>query len=143
MKGKYQNEGGMTLVELLAALVLLGIILVAFMSFFTQSANFTAHNHETLTAVQVAEEVVADVRDLSEIRSLKDQKDYKLVSNYIEDRTTHEQYIITLTEEIIEVPRQDDPTKKLVLKKAIISVKSRSGYGINEPEFKTEMYLKR
>lgn len=143
MKWEFQNEEGMTLVELLAAIVLLGIVLVAFMSFFTQSAKFTAHNHETLTAVQVAEGVVADVRNYSEIKSLQNTKGYKLVSNYIEDKITYEQYIIIVTEENIEVPNQDDSTRKLSLKKAVISIKSRPGYGINEPEFKTEMYLKR
>lgn len=143
MKWKFQNEEGMTLVELLAAIVLLGIVLVAFMSFFTQSAKFTAHNHETLTAVQVAEEVVADVRNLNAVIALKDTKNYKLKNNYIEDKTTYEQYVITVVEENLEVPSQSNPVQKLLLKKAKVSVKSKPGYGINEPEFKTEMYLQR
>lgn len=145
MKGhwKYLDEEGMTLVELLAAIVLLGILLVAFMSFFTQSAKFTAHNHETLTAIQVAEEVVADVRKLEDIKLLDTKKGYRLVSHYIEDRTTYEQFIVTLKEENIEVSTQNNITQKLILKKAVISVKAKPGYGINEPEYKTEMYLKR
>ena len=143
MKKIIKNEKGLTLVEILAALVILGIVLVSFMSFFTQSAKFTAHNSEKLTAVQVGEEVVADVRDLNAINLLKDTKGYKLISNDIEDRTTYKQYIITLKEKSIEFPRLDDPTKKIILNKVLISVKARPGYGINEPEFKTEMYLKR
>ncbi|WKA52391.1 prepilin-type N-terminal cleavage/methylation domain-containing protein [Planococcus liqunii] len=135
MRNKSQNEKGMTLVELLAAIVLLGIILVAFMSFFTQSAKFTAHNHETLTAVQVAEQVVAEVRTISKIEEMKKSIN-TLQGKKITDDITYTPYVVTIEE--VEAPA----SVKENLKKAIITVKSISGAGINEPEFKTEMYIK-
>lgn len=117
MKKHIKNNEGLTLVEILAALVLLSIVLVAFMSFFTQSAKFTAHNHETLTAVQVAEDVVAEVR----------------TGAYPESHT------LSRGEYKIEIVIEDGPED---LKLATISVLSPEGAGINNPEFMTHMYFK-
>lgn len=142
MKGKLQSGQGMTLVELLAAIALLGIVLVTFMSFFTQSAKFAAHNQETLTAVQVAEEVVADLRDHNSIGTLQGTKGYKLVGSLIEDKTTYNEFDTTVSQEVVEVPLQEGSAQKIFLNKATITVKSKPGYGIDNPEFKTEMYLK-
>lgn len=142
MKGKIQSSQGMTLVELLAAIALLGIVLVTFMTFFVQSAKFTAHNQETLTAVQVAEEIVAELRDIENIGSLNGKKGFTLINNLIEDKTTYEEFDITVSQEIVEVPVQEGSEQKILLKKAIITVKSKPGHGIDNPEFKTEMYLK-
>lgn len=117
MKKALFKENGMTLVELLAAIALLGIVLFTFMSIFTQSAKFSAHNQETLTAVQVAEEIVAEVR----IGSYSDSEAF-----------TKHGYDIEL---VIEEGPQN-------LKLATISVKSPEGAGINSPEFTTQMYFK-
>lgn len=116
MKKILRNNEGLTLVEILAALVILGIVLVSFMSFFTQSAKFTAHNNEKLTAVQVAEEIVAEVR----------QGDFTENENL-------ERYHYTVDIEITQGP--------VNLKKAEITVKSPEGAGINDPEFMTQMYF--
>lgn len=141
MKKSFNKQDGMTLVELLAAIALLGIVLFTFMSIFTQSAKFSAHNKETLTAVQIAEQVVADVRDLETIYSLAGSKNYKKVSDSIEDKETYDHFNIKVTEKNVQVVRQDMPSRSLVFKKALVSVKAKPGFGINEPEFKTEMYL--
>lgn len=135
MKKIYRNEEGLTLLELLAAITLMGIVLVVFMSFFTQSAKFTAHNQETLTSVQVAEEIVAEVREIKKIEDLKNTNN-TIQNNKITDNKTYQPYIVTIEEK--EAP----PSVKLELKKAVIIVKSAPGAGINEPEFKTEMYFK-
>ncbi len=135
MKRVIQNEKGMTLVELLAASALLGIVLITFMMVFTQSAKFTAHNQETLTAVQVAEEVVADVRGIGKLQDLLNANN-SIQGNKLIDNHTYSPYEITIEER--PAPSQVE-TK---LKKAIITVKSPVGSGINEPEFKTEMYFK-
>ena len=142
MKKALFKENGMTLVELLAAIALLGIVLFTFMSIFTQSAKFSAHNQETLTAVQIAEQVVSDVRDLETIFSLHNNGFYKKVGNSIEDKDTYEHFVVKITEEEVQVTRPDSPATALTMKKANISVKAKPGFGINEPEFKTEMYLK-
>ena len=136
------KQNGMTLVELLAAIALLGIVLITFMSIFTQSAKFSAHNQETLTAVQIAEQVVADVRDLDGIPSLNGIGGYKLETGYIVDRDSYDHFDIKIMELEVEIVRPDKPERKMTLKKVIISVKAKPGIGINEPEFTTEMYLK-
>ncbi|QHJ71662.1 type IV pilus modification PilV family protein [Planococcus halotolerans] len=142
MKKILVKESGMTLVELLAAIALLGIVLFTFMSIFTQSAKFSAHNQETLTAVQIAEQVVSDVRDLETILTLNNIGNYKKVGNFIEDKNTYDHFVIKISEEEVQVTSPDAPATALTLKKANISVKAKPGFGINEPEFKTEMYLK-
>ncbi|EIM05669.1 hypothetical protein A1A1_15174 [Planococcus antarcticus DSM 14505] len=116
MKRLIQNEKGLSLVEILAAVVILAIVLVSVMSFFTQSAKFTAHNYEKLTNVQVAEDVIADVR----------------IGNYQSNTTLKKDgYDI-----VINVKAGPES-----LKLATITVKSPAGAGINEPEFTTEMYF--
>ncbi|TAA70476.1 type IV pilus modification PilV family protein [Planococcus salinarum] len=116
MKKFWNGQQGMTLVELLAAIALLGIVLFTFMSIFTQSAKFSAHNQETLTAVQVAEDIVAEVRTGT----------YSVSEDF------------TRNEYDIELVIEDGPEN---LKVATITVKSPEGVGINEPEFTTHMYF--
>ena len=120
MKKYLKNDNGLTLVEILAALVLLSIVLVAFMTFFTQSAKFTAHNHETLTAVQVSEQVIAKVRK----------------GNY---QTTTEQDVGNYKVEIKIFPE----TSEVKLMRAVITVIPKSNQKIKSEPFKTEMYFKR
>lgn len=112
------REGGLSLVEVLATLVILGIVFITFFSFFTQSATFTKHNKEKLTAVQVAEDVVASVRNGA----------YKVNSDFIKG-----DYKVTI---VIE----NGPVN-LKLKKAVITVKSLSKVGIKGSAFTTEMYF--
>lgn len=117
MKSLMQNEKGLTLVEILAALVILGIVLVSVMSFFTQSAKFTAHNNEKLTNVQVAEEVIAEVREGAYLSS--------------DSFTRDDDYFV-------EVIIQEGPSN---LSLATVTVSSPSGAGIDEPKFTTQMYF--
>ena len=142
MKKVLNKQNGMTLVELLAAIVLLGIVLFTFMSIFTQSAKFSAHNQETLTAVQIAEQVVADVRELKEVADLKNVKNYKLITDYIEDKKTYDNFEIKIRQEDVDISRAGRPVGSLVLKKAKISVKAKPGVIVEDSEFSTEMYLK-
>lgn len=117
MKRLMKNEKGLTLVEILAALVILGIVLVSVMSFFTQSAKFTTHNNEKLTNVQIAEEVVAEVRLGT------------YTSNKIFNKKNH----------LVEINIESGPGD---LKLAVITVNSPDDVGIDEPEFTTQMYFK-
>jgi len=112
------GENGVTLVEILAALVLLSIVLIGFFSFFTQSATFTKHNKEKLTAVQIAEEVIADVRNG------KYQDDTSIIKGDYE----------------VNIVIEDGPAD-LILKKAIVTVNSLTDMGIKGSSFTTEMYF--
>ena len=117
MKRLMRNEKGLTLVEILAALVILGIVLVSMMSFFTQSAKFTSHNNEKLTNIQVAEEVIAEVREGAYLSS--------------DSFTRDDDYFV-------EIIIQEGPSN---LSLATVTVRSPSGAGIDDPEFTTQMYF--
>ena len=83
-----KNEKGLSLVEVLAAVVILSIVLITFMNFFVQSAKHTKFNNEKLTAVQVAEDVVAKVRE----NKFRD----KNVGEKFTDNTTYEGYDVSI-----------------------------------------------
>lgn len=53
---------GFTLIEVLAALVILSIILLSFLSFFSQSALFTQKNHDKLTAINIAQDTIVSIK---------------------------------------------------------------------------------
>src|SRR5690606_7901361 len=95
---RIKNNKGLTLVEILAALVLLSIVLITFMSFFTQSAKFTAHNQETLTAVQIGEQAVSDIRGLETIFDIATAKKYEKKGNVLENEKSYEHFIVTIEE---------------------------------------------
>lgn len=69
------KQNGMTLVEILAAILIMSLVLITFMALFIQSAKYTAHNRETLTSVEIAENIIGKVRlsdDLTGLGALKD-----------------------------------------------------------------------
>lgn len=53
-----KNEGGYTLLEILAAITILGIILTVFFQLFVFSQKTTTDNREQLTALKIAEGVL-------------------------------------------------------------------------------------
>lgn len=120
MKKYLQNDNGLTLVKILAAIVILAIVLVSFSSFFLQAAKHTKYNKEKLTAVQVAEEVIADVRE----GKYQDNDGYsKTIGDYK-----------------VDIAIGGGPGD-LKLKKAVITVRTKSGEGIKKSPFITEMYF--
>jgi len=123
VKKHLQNEKGLTLVEILAAIVILAIVLVSFSSFFLQSAKHTKYNNEKLTAVQIAEEVIADVRS--------EEYDKKIGDLIPDDTTTYHDYIVAI--EIKEGPSD--------LGKAVITVTSKPAEAMKKSSFTTEMYF--
>ena len=134
MKRQMQNERGLTLVEILAALVILGIVLVSVMSFFTQSAKFTASNHETLTAVQVGEEVVSKVRGIHSLMDLtKVPEKFIGNENEINSATLYSDYDI-------RVKKKGDLVASK-LQKVTITVLSKKNDSKPNSAFKTEMYI--
>jgi len=78
MKSRKGNEKGMTLVEILAALVILGIVFIGFMTIFPQMTNFNEKTGRKLSA-------------MNEARVLLD--DYKNSYFYLHDFTPENGYI--------------------------------------------------
>ena len=121
MKNYIQNAKGLTLVEILAALVILGILLISFSSFFLQSAKNTKYNEEKLTAIDLSEEIVADIRRNPEM--------YKDLKVYIYNETPSVKAIITV---------EEGPTERL--RKANINVIPSNNSEIKH-DFMTEIFF--
>ncbi|MBO0601343.1 type II secretion system protein [Sporosarcina sp. E16_3] len=129
------GEGGLSIVEVLAALVILSIVFIAFFSFFTQSATFTKHNKEKLTAVQIAEEVVAKVRvikSLDKFDEMAKLNGYKLTNGVYVNSNSYPDYEV-------EIKVGTGPVSGL--NKAVITVETHTNVGITDSTFKTEMYF--
>jgi prepilin-type N-terminal cleavage/methylation domain-containing protein len=117
------DDNGLSLVEVLAAVVILSIVLITFLNFFVQSAKHTKLNNEKLTAVQVAEDVVAKVRE--------NQFKAKRVGDIVTDNT-YEGYDVSI--------KIEKGPKDVKLNKAVITVKSKLETGTKKSSFNTEMY---
>ena len=118
MKNFIRNDKGLTLVEILAAIVILSIVLITFTNFLFQSTKYTKLNKEKITAIEVAEEVISEVRDGIYQQNIEfDKNGYKIK---------------------IEIDKSNVPIN---LYKAIVTVKSKSEVGINGSPFITEMYF--
>lgn len=59
----YLNNRGLTLIELLGSITLLGIVIVSFFSIFSQSTIFSSKVEDKLTAINVAENVLSDIKN--------------------------------------------------------------------------------
>lgn len=60
-----RSSKGFTLIEILVAVVILSIILLTFFGFFSQSALFATKNKQQLTAISLAQEVIANMKSNS------------------------------------------------------------------------------
>ncbi|MGM0874442.1 MAG: type IV pilus modification PilV family protein [Bacillota bacterium] len=56
------NSKGFTLIEVLASIVILGIILITFLSFFSQSMMFSVKVEDKLSAANIAERILYEVK---------------------------------------------------------------------------------
>ncbi|OIJ18362.1 hypothetical protein BKP45_12360 [Anaerobacillus alkalidiazotrophicus] len=83
----YGSQGGFTLIEVLASLVILSIILVTFFSFFNQALIFSGKNEEKLVAYNLARKtlniVEEDYADLNGIELTISCESYP--TNYRDD----------------------------------------------------------
>ena len=78
VKKQFQSESGMTLVEILAALVILGIIFIGFMTVFPQMTAFNQKTGDKLETMNSAKIELADWKN--GIYSLSDFGDYPVVT---------------------------------------------------------------
>src|ERR1700748_2026904 len=67
---KYFNTKGLTLIEILASIVILGIILTAFFSFFSQSMMFSSKVEDKFSGVNIAEKVMYDIKSSNEVKDV-------------------------------------------------------------------------
>ena len=65
LKHKFSNEDGVTLVELLAAIILISIIVLSFMGFFTMAAKTNRRTNTVNEATFLAQEEIERVTNCS------------------------------------------------------------------------------
>ncbi|WP_179107140.1 type IV pilus modification PilV family protein [Sediminibacillus massiliensis] len=61
LSNRYENINGFTLIEILAAISLLGIVSIAFIPFFSNFAIFTNKAEDKLTAVNIADQTAYEI----------------------------------------------------------------------------------
>lgn len=124
------GESGLTLVEVLVSLIILTIVLISLFAFFTQSATFTKYNKEKLSAVDVAERVVADIRQYNNISKLTGFS--RNAAGEYENATSYSGFKVKIEE-------NNGPVDSLT--KAVISVETDTEIGVKGLSFTTEMYF--
>ncbi|OLS36329.1 hypothetical protein BTR22_12570 [Alkalihalophilus pseudofirmus] len=101
------NNNGLTLIEVLASMVILSIVIISFMTFFSQSMMFSSKVEDRLTAVNLAEKVLVDVRTAKSIE-LEIHPHYKKVPSneetdekaYLYEDLNKKEYIIKVADNI-------------------------------------------
>ncbi|KHF40958.1 type IV pilus modification PilV family protein [Halalkalibacter okhensis] len=61
------NSNGLTLIELLASITLLSIVILTFLSFFSQSIMLSGKVEDKLVAINLAEKVLVSVKEEKEL----------------------------------------------------------------------------
>lgn len=85
---KANNEKGMTLVEILAALVILGIVFVSFMTIFPQMNLFNRITETKLETMNVAKQQLAEIKQRP--RVMLNSKKIKSSTNKLNDFETYQ-----------------------------------------------------
>lgn len=127
-----KKESGLTLIEVVASIVILSIVLISFASLFLQSTKHTKYNKEKLTAVEVAELVVADIRSDKKLDVLKGYEPTNEADIFVNKEITPNYDV--------EIKVSEGPSE-LDLKKAIITVTPNSDTATKKSSFTTEMYF--
>lgn len=63
MKNLIYNNKGMTLIELLASITILGFVVIIFMGFFSQGMLFSTKVEDKLSSINVAEKVLNEAQN--------------------------------------------------------------------------------
>lgn len=125
------NTKGLSLIEILVALSLLSIVLITFFTFFIQSANYSNYNQSKLTAIDVGEKVVSELRRISSLNDLE-SIGYHFKNNTYEDDSTYPHFKVN-----IEFSDQLTESK---LRKVLIRIFPTSDR-TKTSSFSTEIYI--
>ncbi|MCG3089262.1 type IV pilus modification PilV family protein [Sporosarcina cyprini] len=80
----HNNERGLTLVEILASLVILGIVFVGFMTVFPQMTNFNEKTGSKLETMNLARSKLDEIKDMGIPTKCKGIKDKCVIPDSIE-----------------------------------------------------------
>ncbi|WEG17382.1 prepilin-type N-terminal cleavage/methylation domain-containing protein [Alkalihalophilus pseudofirmus] len=114
------NNNGLTLIEVLASMVILSIVIISFMTFFSQSMMFSNKVEDRLTAVNLAEKVLVDVRtaksiELGEYDTSDEGNHYFQINNkyyYIQAEEVPDQTHLNLIPFYVDVSISEDFNEK-------------------------------
>ncbi|WP_180994110.1 type IV pilus modification PilV family protein [Bacillus sp. Marseille-P3661] len=70
MNLRYKNEKGLTLIEILAALLILSIVITVFIGFFTNAFRFNSITSNNIKAVNILREKQATIREMPIMKDL-------------------------------------------------------------------------
>ncbi|WP_035512726.1 type IV pilus modification PilV family protein [Halalkalibacillus halophilus] len=95
IKNRLKDSSGLTLIEVLGAITILSIVLIGFMNFFPQSMLLANKTEDELTAVNVAEDVLDQVKANGESSSVDspisaNNREYYPVVEYIQSNAHSE-----------------------------------------------------
>lgn len=77
---KNTNQKGLTLIEVLAAIVILAFVLVSFINFFSQSLSHSRITEDKLTAINLAERILVEIKEIKDLDS-KEAKEFLIALN--------------------------------------------------------------
>ncbi|KMJ60294.1 hypothetical protein AB685_05620 [Bacillus sp. LL01] len=61
-KQNIHNQKGLTLIEILASIVILGIILTGMLGFFSQMVKYSSHADNKITSINLAEKMLSEYK---------------------------------------------------------------------------------
>lgn len=85
----FNNERGLTLLEVLLAIVILTIILVSIMNIFPQMGKINKQNEQKLVTVNVMKEVVHKWKNNETVRNFLKNNESELTENLLENQTAN------------------------------------------------------
>lgn len=132
---KNNREKGLTLIEVLASLVIVSIVLISFSGILIQSMKHTKYNKEKLTEVDIAEEVIGEIRDGLQIdKATGFTRKVDLSPGFTVTATCHEQ--------LTEIRNRNDKDVEVDLGLTRIEVEViTDDAGQKKSAFKTELYM--
>lgn len=110
----YLKKDGFTLVELLAAILLLSLVIIIFLNIFSNSINLSQKVEEKLTATNIAEKVLNTVR--------RGDPSISLGIHYYESKVNGRTYY-----SVVDIT-QPEYESKLGLKRVYVKVYSSENY---------------
>ena len=84
-KGKLIDETGLTLIEILAALVILGIVFIGFMLIFPQMTIFNEKTETKLKTMNIAKQEMADIQSNLFTGPINDTEAESVIESVIKD----------------------------------------------------------
>jgi len=97
---KIHNQKGLTLIEILVSIVILGIIFTGMLGFFSQTVKFSSYNENKITSINLAEKMLSE---------------YKTTNSYGREHTINDKnYYVEITELSAHKTNDFEQTTELV-----------------------------